>query len=131
MNDESFHTREFNHYHRIEFKTRRENLYRGPWNLEIMYKLMSMAKNSFSGRLIEGNAKSCHLKNLACKRTLRQVFIYRDPEPHTPLPPYTLYSIRVYSILIHTGRGGGELNQTLYLQSINTCPRSPFTGQYF
>jgi hypothetical protein len=46
-------------------------------------------------------------KKLACKGTLQQVFIcliLRIPYPFPP--PYTLYS--VYSILIHTGKGGGE-----------------------
>ncbi len=52
-------------------------------------------------RLIEGNAKCRHLKKFTCKGTLRQVFIcLRSP------PPYTLY-IRVCSILIHKGTGGG------------------------
>jgi hypothetical protein len=34
-------------------------------------------------------------------------------ENSIPPPPYTLYSIRIFSILIHTGNGGRgeELNQ--------------------
>ncbi len=50
-------------------------------------------------RLIEVNTK-CHLK----KFTMRQVFICLRPT--TPYPPYKL-CISVYSILIHTGKGGG------------------------
>ncbi len=45
-------------------------------------------------RLIEGNAKCRHLKKFTCKGTL------------IPPPPLT-HCIRVYSILIHTGKGGG------------------------
>ncbi len=55
-------------------------------------------------RLIEGIAKCCHLDKLTYKGTLWQVFICL-PEP----PPLT-HCIRVYSILIHTGKVG-ELNQ--------------------
>ncbi len=55
-------------------------------------------------RLIEYNAKCRYPKKLACKGTLRQVFICLRPRT-----PYT-HCIRVYSILIHTekrGRGFG------------------------
>jgi hypothetical protein len=62
-------------------------------------------------RLTEGNAKCRHLKKLTCTETLQQVFIFLRPrEPHTP-PPLT-HCMRVYSILIHTRKGGGgELYQ--------------------
>ncbi len=40
---------------------------------------------------------------------MRQVFICLRPRIQSPLPPNTLY-IRVYSILVHTGKGE-ELNQ--------------------
>jgi hypothetical protein len=52
-------------------------------------------------RLIEDNAKCRHLKKLTCKGTLRQVFISLRPPPL----PFTHY-VRVYRILIHTGKGG-------------------------
>jgi hypothetical protein len=44
------------------------------------------------------------LKNLTYKGTLRQVFIC--VRPRTPKPPFT-HCIHVYSIFIHTGKGGG------------------------
>jgi hypothetical protein len=48
-------------------------------------------------------------KKLACKVTLRQVFICLMPRT---LPPPLTHCIRVYSIFIHKGKvGGGELNQ--------------------
>jgi hypothetical protein len=47
-------------------------------------------------------------KQLTCKETLRQVFICLRPQ--IPYPPLT-HCICVYSILIHTGKGRGELNQ--------------------
>jgi hypothetical protein len=50
--------------------------------------------------LIEGNAKCRHFKKL------RQVFICL--RPRTPPPPTHTHCIRVYSILLHTGKGGGE-----------------------
>ncbi len=56
-------------------------------------------------RHIEGNAKSRHLKKKTCKGTLRQVFICRSRT--TSPPPLLTHYIRVYSILIHTGKGGG------------------------
>ena len=54
-------------------------------------------------------------KKLACKETLRQVFFYLRPETLCS-PPYT-QCIRVYSILIHTGKGG-ELNQREGLEGV-------------
>jgi hypothetical protein len=56
-------------------------------------------------RLIEDNAKCPHLKKFTCTGTLRQVFIclrLRIPYP----PPFT-QCIRVYRMLIHTGKGVG------------------------
>jgi hypothetical protein len=52
-------------------------------------------------RLKEGNGKCCHLKKLTCKGTSPQVFICLC------IPPPFTHCIRVYSILIHTGKGGG------------------------
>ncbi len=48
-------------------------------------------------------------KKFTCKGTLRQVLICLRPK--TPYPLLT-HCIRVYSMLIHTGKGGGggELN---------------------
>jgi hypothetical protein len=65
-------------------------------------------------RLIEGNAKCRHLKIFTCKGTLRQAFICL--RPRTPYHPHLTHYIRVYTIqynniIIHTGKGGGELNQ--------------------
>jgi hypothetical protein len=62
-------------------------------------------------RLIEGNSKCRHLKKLTCEGTLRQVFICLRPR-NPSLNPLT-HCIRVYSILIHTGKGGEgeEFNQ--------------------
>ncbi len=104
-------------------------------------------------RLIEGNAKCRHLNKLICKGTLRQVFIClrpRTPEapiyPPPPQPLHTVYVHTVYSILIHTGKGGGVLTRGatvhkagskipdwLCLQPINSdthLPQSPFTGKF-
>ncbi len=62
-------------------------------------------------RLIEYNAKCRYLEKLTCKGPLRQVF-HLSEAPSSPMttyfPPYTLYCIRVYSILIHTGKWAGE-----------------------
>ncbi len=55
--------------------------------------------------------KNVVIEKLSCKDTLRQLFVCL--RPRTPYHPYTL-CIRVYSNLIHTGKGGGagvELNQ--------------------
>jgi hypothetical protein len=93
-------------------------------------------------------------KKLTCKGTFfYQVLSVWGPESHTP-PPLT-HCIRVYSILIHTGKGGeGQCRRVLYipslgwkntnmtectrdigyLQYINSSkhlPQSPFTGQFF
>ncbi len=75
-------------------------------------------------RLIGSYAKCRYLKKLACKGTLRQVFFLSE----APTTHYTLYNkglcgrcficlrppphpfthcIRVFSILIHIGKGGG------------------------
>jgi hypothetical protein len=64
-------------------------------------------------RLIECNAKCRYLKKLTCKGTLRQVF-YLSEAPSPPMTPYSplIHCIRVYSILIHTGKeGGGEITR--------------------
>jgi hypothetical protein len=47
-------------------------------------------------RLIEGNAKSRHLKKLTCKGTVLQVFIH---------------CIREYRVYLFTQERGAELNQ--------------------
>ncbi len=57
-------------------------------------------------RLIEGNAKCRHLAKFTSKGTLRQVFICRRTRILYP-PPFT-HCIRVYSILIHIGKGGNS-----------------------
>jgi hypothetical protein len=58
-------------------------------------------------RLIEDNAKFPHLKKFTCTGTLRQVFICLRLRIPYPPPPFT-HCIRVYRILIHTGKGGGR-----------------------
>ncbi len=49
-----------------------------------------------------------------CKGTLWQVF-YLSEVPSPPMtpyyPPFTLYTCILYSILIHTGRGGGGVGE--------------------
>ncbi len=58
---------------------------------------------------IHCTAKCRYLKILTCKGTFRQVFYLSEAPPlHTP--PFT-HCMRVYSILIHTGKGGGGANQ--------------------
>jgi hypothetical protein len=57
-------------------------------------------------RLIEGNAKCRHLKKLACKVTLRQVFYLFETQ--NPVPLTLTYCTSVYNVLIHTGKGGGR-----------------------
>jgi hypothetical protein len=59
-------------------------------------------------RLIESNAKCRYLKNRPVKGLWGRCFICL---PILPPPPYTLYSIRVNSILIQTGKGGVELTR--------------------
>jgi hypothetical protein len=61
-------------------------------------------------RLIESNVKCRHLKKLACKGTLRHVFYLSAAHspPMTPiLSPFAHCRLVLYSILIHTGKGGG------------------------
>ncbi len=90
--------------------------------------------------LLEGNGKCRHLKKLTCKRTLRQVFISLKPRPHIPHP--LTHCIRVFSILIHTGNGGGRERWTRERVRGATVhkagskipswlPQSPFTGKFF
>ncbi len=94
-------------------------------------------------RLIEGNAKCCHLKILTCKGTLRQVFIWL--RPRTPYPPPPAYTLFTYILYTNSHREGGEgeperrldgqhfiskLCQKyqydgLYLQTDEHLPRSP------
>ncbi len=64
-------------------------------------------------RLIECNAKCRYLQKLTCEGTLRQVFYLSEAFslPMTPYyPPYTLYTC-IYSIIIYTGKGGGDLTR--------------------
>ncbi len=107
-------------------------------------------------RLIEGNAKFCHLKKFTCKGTLRHVLSVWGPEPPPP-PLYTIYVCTVYLFTQGSGdrgtwtvepkrRGEGQHNSSqsckgsriptvwLSLQSTNSykhMPQSPFTGQFF
>ncbi len=48
-----------------------------------------------------------HLKKFTCKWTLRQMFICLRLRTPNPPPPSITQCIRVYSILIHTGKGEG------------------------
>ncbi len=75
-------------------------------------------------RLIEGNAKCRHLKKLTWKGLCGRCLSVWGPELHTP-PPLTPCK-RVYSILIHTGKGGkgGEFNQTVGKRGSFTVPAS-------
>jgi hypothetical protein len=74
-------------------------------------------------------------------------------EARNPIPPPLTHCIRVNSILIHTGKGGGRVepdrklegqqftklgrkyqHDSLYLLSMNSdkhLPQNPFTGQLF
>jgi hypothetical protein len=56
-------------------------------------------------RLIEGNAKCRHLKNLPVKGLCGRCYL--SEAQSLILHPLT-HCIRVYSILIYTGKGGGE-----------------------
>jgi hypothetical protein len=56
-------------------------------------------------RLIEGNAKCRHLRRIYLERDFA-AGVYLS-EAHNPIPPLT-HCIRVYSILIHTGKGERE-----------------------
>ena len=70
--------------------------------------LLSIKKNMRRKiRLIENNAKCRYLKKLTLKGTFRQVFfLFEAPSPPmTPYSPPLTHCIRVYSILIHTGKG--------------------------
>jgi hypothetical protein len=64
-------------------------------------------------RLIESNAKCCHLKKLICKGTLQRDFaavVYLSEAQNPVQPPPPLQSVYVYTV--HTGKGGGgDLNQ--------------------
>jgi hypothetical protein len=55
-------------------------------------------------RLIEGNVKCPHLKNLPVKGICGRCYL---PEAQNPVPlPFT-HCTCVYNVLIHTGKGGG------------------------
>ncbi len=106
-------------------------------------------------RLIEGNAKYCHLKKLICTGTLWQVFICLRPRTSYPTTLQTVYVYTEYLFTQGRWRGGGrvveperrweEQNFTkldrqkyqhdwLYLQSKNSdkhLPQSTFIGQFF
>ncbi len=128
-------------------------------NLDICHKSQqkSTGANHVLINYIDSIPKCRQLTKLTCKGTLRQVFICLRPPPIvlTPPPSHTVYCIRIYSILIHTGKGGrggrdeperrlegqqftklGRKYQhgLLYIQSINSekhLPQSPFTGKFF
>ncbi len=59
-------------------------------------------------RLIEGNAKCRHLKKLACKGTLQQVFLCLKARTPIPPPPYTMYLCIQYIYSHRKGGSGGE-----------------------
>jgi hypothetical protein len=58
-------------------------------------------------RLIEGNAKCCHLKKLTGKWTLRQVLTVWGPGPYTPpqTHTHTVYLFTVYLFTQERGEG--------------------------
>ncbi len=62
-------------------------------------------------RLIEGNAKSCHLKKFTSTGILRQVFICLRPITPYPSPSDTLYTFIQYNYLHREGVREGKLNQ--------------------
>ncbi len=68
---------------------------------------------TWTKQLCRHQSKILSSEKFTCKETLRQVFICLRPPPlllpHTPPPPYTLYTC----ILIHTGKGvrGGDLTR--------------------
>ncbi len=51
--------------------------------------------------------KMLSYKKLTCKGTLRPVLICLKPRTPYPPPPHLTHCIRIYSILIHTWKGGG------------------------
>jgi hypothetical protein len=79
-------------------------------------------------RLIECNAKCRYLKKFTCKGTLLQVF-YLSEAPSPPMtpyyPPYTLYTCTIYSILIHTGKGGEGVELTREKATGRKCFTKP------
>ncbi len=75
------------------------------WSGGFMLFPFSLGLARIKIRLIESNAKCCHLKKLICKGTLRQLFICLKPRtPYNP-PPH-LHSVYVYTYT--QGRGEGE-----------------------
>ncbi len=88
----------------------------------VQYAVHQVCEHRRKIRLIESNAKCRYLTKLTCKVTLRQVFYLPEvpSPPLTPTTPYKLYCIRVYSILIHTGKGGGGRDNQREGQSGNS-----------
>ncbi len=106
-------------------------------------------------RLMEGNAKCCHLKKLTCKGTLQLVFIgvyrleiaiflsslsfgiftllwcpsHRFSGSTPPLPPFPVWIsiLHVYTYTVCKGEGVGFLS----LQTDKHLPQSPFKGNFF
>ncbi len=64
---------------------------------------------------LDTTAKCRHLKNLTCtcRDFVSGVYLSEAKDPIPPSPPPPTNCTRVYSTLIHTGKGGegGELNQ--------------------
>ncbi len=100
-------------------------------------------------RLIEGNAKCRHLKNLPVKWLWGRCYSVWGPEPHSRPPTFLTHCIRVYKCTFsHWEEGRIEpeswlerhqftkldkkyQHDWLYLQSLNSdkhLPWSPFTG---
>ncbi len=61
-------------------------------------------------RLIEGNTKCRHLKKIDLLRDFAAGVYLSEAQNPKPSPSLQ-HCIREYSILIHTGKGEGELNQ--------------------
>jgi hypothetical protein len=77
------------------------NFVRGKCTLQVV------STNRRKIKLIEGNAKCRHLKQLTCKGTLRQVFICLRPSPPYPPSPFILYTCIQYTYS-HREGGRGE-----------------------
>ncbi len=51
-------------------------------------------------------------KKFTCEGTLRMVYLSQSPSPPmTPYPPPLTHCMPIYCILIHSGKGGGELTR--------------------
>ncbi len=126
----------------------------GQWRILCQWDLLSKVNDHVTRRkirLIEGNAKCCHLKRLTCKGTLRQVFICLRPK--TPYPPPLLHNVYEYTVyLFKAGRGGSWTIEKVggvtvykaglkiptwltispaYKTPINTCRKVPFQVKFF